>query len=443
MLMFWMEPLFWGLIAAVAGVRLLLLLWYVWENRRFARSRVADLSGLERLTQEPKVALLMPCKGADEQLKQNLAAILEQNYTNYEVLFIVESEKDPAAGVIQQVINEHPTAKAKLVVAGLCGRCSQKIHNLLSALGLVEEDTEILTFVDADARLRSPNWLAGLVKRLLRPGTAAVTTYRWLHPSAETFPNVLVSSLNASAASLIASRKRRVVWGGGWAIWKKEFDKTKIAERWAFTLSDDLVATRVLKQVGLQVDYEPACVVRSDVDYSWSSALEFLRRQYLIGRIYLPRLWFGMFLGATLGVVGFWGPAIAALELWLKAVPGSTLLAAVVGVVYLLHASLAVLRQSFGQVFGLQVGRRQFWWDVLGSPVLALANWLIMLSAVVGRRVCWRGICYDLDRHGRVLQVARRDGQNACGSSSFPTDKKSTGDKLNEPEGLDSQSQAA
>ncbi len=403
-------------LGALAAVRLLLLLLHVWENRRFAASRLRNSSVLPG---RPAVAVLVPCKGADRSLESNLRRLLQQQYPDYHVTFVVESPDDPAVPVIHKLLEEPGSAPARLLVAGLAQTCSQKIHNLLHALGRLPDRTEVLVFVDADAQPPSPDWLLRLVTRLQKPGVAAVTAYRWLYPLSPSFANALVCNLNAAATSLIGSGGPHVVWGGGWAIRRDLFEQLRLADHWQRSLSDDLVATRVLRQNGLRIDYEPACVVRSPVDHTLTTALEFLHRQYRIGRVYVVDLWTVGFLGATLGVVGFWGPLVAAVAQTCVAQPAVQFWLLTL-VLYVLQTLLAALRQSMGRLFGGLRFRQVVLWDLLGSPVLALLNWLVMLSAFWGRSVCWRGVCYALDRHGTVLSV-RRIGDESAGGEEVPS----------------------
>jgi hypothetical protein len=71
----------------------LLLALLTWEHCRYARSCVRTM---EQHQPTGRVALFAPCKGLDLDLETNLRALLEQDYDDYEVTFIVESTDDPA-----------------------------------------------------------------------------------------------------------------------------------------------------------------------------------------------------------------------------------------------------------------------------------------------------------------------------------------------------------
>ena len=74
--------------------------------------------------------LITPCKGFDVDLEGNLAALLRQDYPDYEVTFVVESDADPACPVIRRVMAGHPQVAARLLVAGVAHHSGQKVHNL-------------------------------------------------------------------------------------------------------------------------------------------------------------------------------------------------------------------------------------------------------------------------------------------------------------------------
>ena len=53
----------------------------------------------------PFVSVIAPCRGLDEDLEENLNALLRQNFPRYEVIFVVDSETDEAVSVIEKIIN--------------------------------------------------------------------------------------------------------------------------------------------------------------------------------------------------------------------------------------------------------------------------------------------------------------------------------------------------
>src|SRR5258705_10986595 len=67
------------------------------EYLGFFRSELARLGS----DFTPFTSVIAPCRGLDEGLEENLAALFEQDYPEYEVIFVVDDEADPAVEVIQ------------------------------------------------------------------------------------------------------------------------------------------------------------------------------------------------------------------------------------------------------------------------------------------------------------------------------------------------------
>ena len=166
----------------------------------------------------------------------------------------------------------------RMAIAGKATETGQKIHNLLAGVAALPADVEILAFVDSDARPH-PAWLRLLVQRLDTPGACAATGYRWFIPSQNSLASLIQYSINACAAVMYRADARGLVWGGSWAIRRDKFEACGLREAWRGTLSDDLMATRILKQHKLRVEFEPACMLSSPLQLSTGQMLEFLRRR--------------------------------------------------------------------------------------------------------------------------------------------------------------------
>jgi ceramide glucosyltransferase len=398
----------WLAVAALAGLQYALLTWGMWESWRFTRARLRKKLQLDR---QPRVALFAPCKGLDVGIEDNLRSLLEQDYSNYELTFVIENASDPVCRCLRRLIAEHPAAAAKICVAGAATDSGQKVHNLWVATDQLSNAVEVLAFVDSDAR-PSRDWLRRLVARLHHPNVGAVTGYRWFSPSRVSTAQCLVYSINAAVASGLGPGGHHLVWGGSWAIERHVFDSLRLRDAWQGTLSDDFVATRLLHRAGLRVDFEPGCMVTSPIDGGWRQTLEFIRRQYIIARLYAPQWWLLALVGTTLPVLAFWGGLIL-LAAGLGQGAEWAWLPAIICPSY--YAALVVRGWERSQLGRLHIPqpapliRRIAWVDIWTGPLVSLANWLAILSSVVGRQLNWRGIRYRLGRDGRVLAVERNE----------------------------------
>jgi hypothetical protein len=385
---------------------MLLVLGNSVENFRYATRR---LTQRHRWPWAPgRAALIVPCKGLDSRLQANLTAAMEQDYGDVEIVFVVQTSDDSACAVIKRLIDRFPRVAAQLVIAGRARGRGQKVHNLLAGLERVSSDVRYLAFLDADAR-PARDWLRLLLSRLDKAANlGAVTGYRWFVPLHPGIGNWLLYSLNNTIACLSTSRGQSLVWGGSWVIKRETFERIGLATAWQHTLSDDLVATKVMSQDhGLRIKFEPACVVPSPIDMNLSEACSFLRRQLLLLRIFTPRWWLGLVTGTLISTACNWFPLI-----WL----GTSLVA---GTEWDWPLALS-LSMGFGQVArGLlrtRLGRAYFpehrqllqsvmLFDIIAAPLLGPFLLVALLASSIGRRVYWREIRYELDARGDVLST--------------------------------------
>ena len=400
--------LFFG-VAALALIASIVLTLHAWEHRRYARG-----SFREELD-EPgcgHVAVIVPCKGVEFSLADNLRRLLVQDYEDYEVHFVVESAADLACSVIRKLIAEKPKVAVQLIVAGRATNCGQKIHNLSVATGRLDETVKTVVFVDSDAAPER-DWLTRLVAPLSKCNVNAVTSYRWFVPRRATLTNLILCSINATAMGLVCSRRQAVLWGGSWAISQNAFSQSDVRLSWQGCLSDDLIASQRMDRMRLNVKFEPQCVVTSSVDYDGPAMWEFLRRQCFVGRWYRTRTWLLSLAFTTVSMTTFWGGLILALILSISGfsiAAGSSLAAACS--LWAMASVRAIWRHDAGRLFvekqTAELERVRLF-DICAYPLVLTVCWLGILSATVGRSVWWRGIGYRIGKRGKVELLANDD----------------------------------
>ncbi len=400
--------LFFG-TAAFALIASIALTLHAWEHRRYAQGSFReerDGSG------SGHVAVIVPCKGVEFSLADNLRRLLVQDYEDYEVHFVVESADDLACSVIRKLIAEKPKVAVQLIVAGRATNCGQKIHNLSVATGRLDATVKTIVFVDSDAAPER-DWLARLVAPLSKCNVNAVTSYRWLVPRRATLENLLLCSINATAMGLVCSRRQAVLWGGSWTVPQNIFSGAEIRNAWQGCLSDDLIASQRMDRMRLNVKFEPQCVVTSSVDYRGMEMWEFLRRQCFVGRWYRTRTWLLSLVCTTVSMITFWGGLILALVLSISGfqiAAGSSLAAACS--LWAMAAVRAIWRQDVGRLFvrkqTTELERARIF-DICAYPLVLTVCWVGILSATVGRSVWWRGIGYRIGKRGKLMLLSQED----------------------------------
>lgn len=376
------------------------------EHKRYSRASLRRVPHPWRTP--PRVLVSVPCKELDLDLADNLHCVLSQNYSNFQVRFVVESAADPAHAVIGQLIAAS-SVPCELLVAGACAESGQKVHNLLCATAKLPDDVEVLAFFDSDAK-PAPDALARLVDRVCRGGLQVATGYRWFVPHRASLANLTLASVNASVASLLNHQGWNLIWGGSWAVTRDVFEKTALADAWRGTLSDDLVASRVMRSAGVKLAFEPGCMAATLIDVNWREAVSFLRRQFVIGRCYLPLWWWATIpLMVLQPAVLFGGFLVAAWLAWRGV--------AFWYVPWFVSASLygmSVLRARWRQAawsssvraspIALRAAARFDRWAAPWSCLFAAS---VMLASAVGRSITWRGIHYHIGAAGRITLLGR------------------------------------
>jgi hypothetical protein len=218
--------------------------------------------------------------------------------------------------------------------------------------------------------------------------------------------NHLVAAINCNVLAVLGRDSHSMVWGGSWAIRRETFQRLEIHGAWDGMLSDDLVASNQLHRAGLEVRFDPACVLTSPVDYDWSGMFDFVRRQYRITRHYAFRWWLPALAAATVGNLA-WIASFGLLACAIFCQPSRAWLpVTVLAVLYGLGLYRGWAMQSLAAVYSPQNlpelrGVRR--WHIWASPAVAFVQWLGLIASAFGNRVKWRAIDYRLGADGRVL----------------------------------------
>ena len=371
----------------------------------------------------PYATVFVPCRGLDQNLRDNLTALFAQDYPAYEIVFVSDSATDPALEIAGEVSAQLtgggdepaggacPVRRVRAVVAGAAAGEGQKVHNLRAAVREAAAPSEVFVFVDTDARPRR-DWLRSLVAPLADAEIGAATGYRWFLPAGGGLAAHLRSVWNASIASALGEDGRRnFCWGGSTAIRRETFERLKVRDEWRGALSDDFALTRLLGRAGLPVKFVPACLTATHDGCAWRELFEFTTRQLKITRVYAPRLWRIVLVSNLLfSLVFFGGLALALARLLAGRSYGAPL--ALVAALFVLGSckSLLRLRAVSLPLDGEGAGPRArdwlahiFLWPLASALFAANA-----LAAALSRRIDWRGISYELRSPTETRVIARR-----------------------------------
>lgn len=372
----------------------------------------------------PFVSIIAPCRGVDDGLAENLAALLNQDHPNYEVIFVVDDERDPSVSVIREISHtddvrtvsgsDRVSVSSKLVVAPNAVDCAQKIENLREAVLHVDERSQVFVFVDSDARPQ-PTWLRYLVAPLEETSVGAATGYRWFISKNRTFASEMRSVWNASIASALGpNTKSNFCWGGATAIRRDTFDSVNMREQWRGTLSDDLAVTRAIKDAGLKIVFVPQAMTPSVDDCTFNELVEFTTRQMKIVRVCEPKLWLMTLFGSTLFnsvlIAAFLIVVFSSANTLTVAVALATLLLVFIfsiGKAWLRLRAVQLALHGYEREVGQQLTTQNALWLVTG--LLFFYN---SIAALFSRRITWRGITYELKSPTETVIIGATDDRS-------------------------------
>lgn len=396
--------------ALIVGSMLLLLCV---ENRRFWKNLQQGLAPTEN--NSAKVNLIIPCKGKPEGARKNIEAFLSQDHPNFRIVFSIESTADPITPLIQELQREYRHVESKLVVAGPAKSCGQKVHNLLAAVEQIEDDVDIFAFADMDALVK-PTWLRWLAIGAGQENCGARSGYRWMVPMRNNIATLIGVSMNNSIATCLGKNRQNLVWGGAWAIHRKVFQQAGIGAAWSHVLSDDLAASRAIRNSNfdgkpLRIHYVPQCLCETDTEFTWSSLLEFVVRQLKITRLYAFGHWAMALLTGLVTQVGLWGSVVAWISIMLTGERGTrpTLLMLAFLSIYVLGVARASIRQNMARrIFPQWRNQRKArYFDLFLWPVTGLFAVVSLLLSSIGNRISWSNVHYRVESSGRTMILSR------------------------------------
>ena len=160
-------------ILAVAALPFIYYLLVIFSGLRFfLTSRQSHPVGFQ-----PPVSILKPVRGLDPEAYENFASFCRQDYGspgNYEIVFCLGSDADPALPVIERVMRDFPEHQIQLVYASSEGAANDKVAKLVRLNEAAR--FEHLVLCDSDVRVK-PDYLRSVVAPLAEPGCGAVTCF--------------------------------------------------------------------------------------------------------------------------------------------------------------------------------------------------------------------------------------------------------------------------
>lgn len=249
----------------------------------------------------PKVAIIAPHYGWDNETAEHVRTLLDQDYEgDFTIHFVTHDKVGPGYDVsyphLQEIAEDVPNADVQLapnIVDNDLPR-SQKVQNLITVIESLPEDVEVIAFVDADVAIQR-DWLRLLVTPLQDDTIGATVGGRFYFPQTWNFATLVEATWINFQMSLQRDHWLTMVWGGSNAFRRELLEKGQILERWEYATIEDLNTTRAVRDVNLKIHFVPDCVaVTRTTNRTWRQIFEFTNRQMIMTKhMGLWAQWFG------------------------------------------------------------------------------------------------------------------------------------------------------
>jgi ceramide glucosyltransferase len=339
----------------------------------------------------PPVSLLKPVHGVDFGSIENFESLCRQNYPEYEILFAVNDETDPAVPLIRELAARFPERNIHLISGAPRVGANKKVNNLIELIRAARH--EIIVLTDGDVRVL-PNYLREVVAPFADAKIGAVTSfYRGLAQknlaaemeaigaASDFFAGVLVAEWMegmtfALGASIVTTKTWVARIGGFEAIADMHSDDYELGHRIAkvggmVLLSRELVWTMYPAQTAIGF---------WNHQVRWSRTVRLCRPLSFMGLIF------------THGLP--WAVAAALVA------PTASIAIAYLAAYLILRLIMA---WTVGvRVVGDEIVRRKFWL----IPFRDALHFIVWLASFASNKISWSGEEFTM-REGRMTPLPR------------------------------------
>jgi cellulose synthase/poly-beta-1,6-N-acetylglucosamine synthase-like glycosyltransferase len=349
----------------------------------------------------PKAAIVLSLRGADPFLTNCVHALLNQNYPQYEVHIVIDSQEDPAWKIVNDtILREQATHVHINPLIFRHDTCSLKCSALIQAISQLDNSYDVVALLDADV-IAHPDWLRELVAPLADKQIGATTGNRWYIPQIGKWGTLVRYVWNAAAVTFMYIYQ--CPWGGSMALKLSVLHKAQLLEIWKQGVSVDTPIHKALRDIGLKVKFVPSVMMSNREECNFAQCLRFITRQLLVARLYNPNwtvIASAVFI-STLALLMI--PPILVIAL-ITSNFNTAILIACGAVSYILAMALLLVlgeqgvwrmlraRGELTESFSIMMMAK----ILLAIPLTQLVYAVTTIAAILAKSVEWRGITYQI-----------------------------------------------
>lgn len=392
------------------GIQICLALVFLWYVRSHPRNLLPD-------EQLPKAAVILCLRGADPFLPHCVRSLLQQNYPEYDLKLIVDSQDDPSYKIVQEAIAEIGATNVQIeILRAVRHNCSLKCSALVQAVSDLDDSYKVVALVDADTIVH-PYWLRELVSPLADKKIGVTTGNRWFVPTGKYWGSLVRYTGNLS--SVVQMFLFQVPWGGSLAIKREVLEKIELIDKWGQVFNDDMLLTKILRRHKLKVKFVPTLLITNREEITIVNLLDSLKRLIVSARLYHPN-WLAI-IGDSVSSILF--PTLVVLLIFTSLLDTKWYVAGLLFTCYciytvgllllmlLMELGIQPIIQHQGQVT-TQLSLRTIFRMLIAIPLTQWVYGIVMLSSCFGAStIKWRGIIYRIQNSENIRLLEYRPYQ--------------------------------
>lgn len=377
--------------------------------RLLLRAKRDVVNSDEKSVYHPKAAVILAVRGSDPFLVANLSALLDQDYPEFKLFIVVDSEQDEAWPDVKRLQSLAPERVVPMLLTNHLSTCSLKCSAISEAVERIDPSFEVLAFLDGDAPPHR-TWLRDLVEPLCDSSIGVTTGNRWYIPSTISWGAMVRYFWNAGA--IVQVWFNGMIWAGSMALRREVIDRTDLVAAWRQSLSDDEAVVRQIRIASLRPQFVPSVIMPNREDISVSSFTPWSMRQLVSARSSEAGWAMVLFHAFSIATCVFAPLAMVAAGCALEdqriVLLGSVSLGAYWGVAILSTIFIEFGMQAVLARNGVNAKWFNMWAGLYYFPAIVLSH-LVYFTALTGatfcKKVSWRGIEYELYGNNRVRLV--------------------------------------
>lgn len=216
-----------------------------------------------------KVLAIVPCKGSDVTLEQNLISIKNQDCKNYKAVAVVDSKGDTAVHSIKKAGVDY------IISSKSYRKGSGKVAAIITAMRRFR-NFDIYVVIDSDV-LCSKDHVSWLVAPLRDKSVGVSTAYPYFNPVGG-FWSIVKMAWGFVGNGMMESRLTRFVWGGSMAF-RKSLVGSNEFRMFEKAVSDDSMIFHFAKMKKLQIAYVNRHTIMINADDNFARFKEWSDRQ--------------------------------------------------------------------------------------------------------------------------------------------------------------------